>query len=222
MSAEDLQQEEKKERASLDKISENEAVEVLLDTFDYWVNEYAMHLKVGIIKENPRNPKKEKEDFNQKRQTYKSAILKTWQNITSNLVISSDESLEQIRAKLDELCGLHIFLEPFLRGKFKKDYGLGSLKTGVTKQSSQNYKPRELHTKLILSKVQNGISNARDCWKNLIYEGKNGNLIVEGDIVEINSFGKKNDQIKLKTKRIDEYEIDYETFARNFSYILNK
>ena len=50
MSAEDLQQEEKKERASLDKISENEAVEVLLDTFDYWVNEYAMHLKVGIIK----------------------------------------------------------------------------------------------------------------------------------------------------------------------------
>lgn len=60
MSAEDLQQEEKKERASLDKISENEAVEVLLDTFDYWVNEYAMHLKVGIIKENPRNPKRKK------------------------------------------------------------------------------------------------------------------------------------------------------------------
>ena len=122
-------------------------MEALLNTFDYWVNEYAMHLKVGIIKENPRNPKKEKSDFNQKRQTYKSAILKTWQNITSNLVISSDESLEQIRAKLDELCSLHIFLEPFLRGKFKKDYGLGSLKTGVTKQSSQNYKLRELHTK---------------------------------------------------------------------------
>ena len=64
MSSEDLRQEEKKERASLDKISENEVVETLLNTFDYWVNEYAMHQKFGIIKENPRNPKEEKSDFN--------------------------------------------------------------------------------------------------------------------------------------------------------------
>lgn len=222
MSSEDLQQEEKKEQASLDKISENEVVEALLNSFDYWVNEYAMHLKVGIIKENPRNPKKEKEDFNQKRQTYKSAILKTWQNITSILVICSDESLEQIRAKFDELCSLHIFLEPFLRGKFKKDYGLGRLKTGVNKQSSQNYEPRKLHTKLILCQVKNGTSTTEECWNNLIYEGKNGNLIVDGDIVEIYPEGKKNETMKIKTKRIDEYEIDYVTFARNFSYILNK
>ena len=136
MSSEDLQQDEKKERASLDKISENEAVEVLLNTFDYWVNEYAMHIKVGIIKENPRNPEKEKSDFDRKRQTYKSAILKTWQNITSNLAISSDESLEKISAKFDELCSLHKSLEPFLSGKFTMDCGLGSLKTGITKQNS--------------------------------------------------------------------------------------
>ena len=60
MNSEDLQQEEKKERASLDKISENEAVEVLLNTFDYWVNEYAMHLKVGIIKGKTEKPRKGK------------------------------------------------------------------------------------------------------------------------------------------------------------------
>ena len=166
-------------------------MEALLNTFDYWVSEYALHRKVGIIKQNPRNPEKEKSVLDRKHQTYQITVLKTWQNITSNLVISSDESLEKISAKFDELCSLHNFLEPFLRGKFKKDYGLGSLKTEVTKQSSQNYKPRELHTKLILSQVQNGTSNARACWNNLIYEGKNGNFIVEGDIVEINPFGKK-------------------------------
>ena len=145
-------------------------MEALLNTFDYWVSEYALHRKVGIIKQNLRNPEKEKSDFDRKRRTYESAILKTWQNITSNLVISSDESLEKISAKFDELCSLQKSLEPFLSGKFTKDCGLGSLKTGITKQNSQNYKPRELHTKLIFSQVQNGISNARDCWNNLIYE----------------------------------------------------
>jgi hypothetical protein len=32
----------------------------------------------------------------------------------------------------------------------------------------------------------------------------------------------KNDVMKLKSKRITEYGIDFETFARNFSYILKK
>ena len=43
MSSEDLQQGKKREQVSLDKLSEDEVVEFVLNSFDYLVSDYAMH-----------------------------------------------------------------------------------------------------------------------------------------------------------------------------------
>ena len=123
MSSEDLQQGKKREQVSLDKLSEDEVVEFVLNSFDHWVSDYAMHLKVGINQGESGNLELEKSRFHQKSRDCKGIILKTWQN-TINLATSSDKSFERVHAKFDELCSLHNFLEPFLRGEFGDSYGL--------------------------------------------------------------------------------------------------
>ena len=123
MSSEDLQQGKKRERVSLDKLSEDEVVEFVLNSFDHWVSDYAMHLKVGINPGESGNLELEKSRFHQKSRDCKGIVLRTWQNII-NLATSSDKSFEKVHAKFDELCSLHNFLEPCLRGEFGDSYGL--------------------------------------------------------------------------------------------------
>jgi|TARA_B100001093_G_scaffold437352_1_gene436222 hypothetical protein len=103
----------------------------------------------------------------------------------------SPENIEKVRNTLDDLMGDYDFLERKLRGRFGSVYGLEGFKTRSTKKKSKDYEPLRLHTKLIWSHVKNGTSKNRECWNNLIYEGKNGNLILDGDIVEIYPEGKK-------------------------------
>ena len=123
MSSEDQRQGKKREQVSLDKLSEDEVVGFVLNSFDHWVSDYAMHLKVGINQGESGNLELEKSRFHQKSRDCKGIILKTWQN-TINLATSSDKSFERVHAKFDELCSLHNFLEPFLRGEFGDSYGL--------------------------------------------------------------------------------------------------
>ena len=123
MSSEDQRQGKKREQVSLDKLSEDEVVGFVLNSFDHWVSDYAMHLKVGINQGESGNLELENSRFHQKSRDCKGIILKTWQN-TINLATSSDKSFERVHAKFDELCSLHNFLEPFLRGEFGDSYGL--------------------------------------------------------------------------------------------------
>ena len=76
MSSEDQRQGKKREQVSLDKLSEDEAVEFVLNSFDHWVRDYAMHLKVGINQGEFGNLKLEKSRFHQKSRDCKGIILK--------------------------------------------------------------------------------------------------------------------------------------------------
>ena len=123
MNSEDLQKGKKREQVLLDELSEDEVVGFVLNSFDYLVSDYAMHLKVGINQGESGNLELEKSRFHQKSRDCKGTILKTLQNII-NLATSSDKSFEKFRAKFDELRSLHNFLEPSLRGEFGDSYGL--------------------------------------------------------------------------------------------------
>ena len=93
----------------------------------------------------------EKSRFHQKSRDCKGTILKTWQNII-NLATSSDKSFEKVHAKFDELCSLHNFLEPFLRGEFGDSYGLQA------KAHSDELIPK-LQTKTELGKIRKVLGN---------------------------------------------------------------
>ena len=71
MSSEDLQQGKKREQVSLDKLSEDEVVEFVLNSFDHWVSDYAMHLKVGINQGESGNLKLENPDSTRKAEIVK-------------------------------------------------------------------------------------------------------------------------------------------------------
>ena len=146
MSSEDLQQGKKREQVSLDKLSEDEVVEFVLNSFDHWVSDYAMRLKVGINQGESGNLELEKSRFHRESRDCKGIILKTWQNII-NLATCSDKSFEKVHAKFDELCSLHNFLEPFLRGEFGDSYGLQA------KAHSDELIPK-LQTKTELGKIR--------------------------------------------------------------------
>ena len=63
MSSEDQRQGKKREQVSLDKLSEDEVVEFVLNSFDHWVSDYAMRLKVGINQGESGNLELEKSRF---------------------------------------------------------------------------------------------------------------------------------------------------------------
>ena len=217
--AEDKPQTEEELRFLEEILPQEKMVESLLEGFKSWVQQY----KRVVIDESPPMAQGDipiASDKQTQSSQLEKAFLDAWEIIITKVV--SPENIEQVRNTLDDLMGDYDFLERKLRGRFGINYGLEGFKTRSTKKKPKDYEPRKLHTKLILSQVKNGTSTTEECWNNLIYEGKNGNLIVDGNIVEIYPEGKKNEAMKLKSKRIDEYEIDYETFARNFSYILNK
>ena len=162
----------------LEKLPQEKLVESLLGGFKGWVQQYQEHL------DSPISSNKRKQSSQ-----LQKAFLDAWEIIITKVV--SPENIEQVRNTLDDLIGDYDFLERKLRGRFGDNYGLEGFKTRSTKKKSKDYEPRKLHTKLILSQVKNGTSKTEECWNNLIYEGKNGKLILDGDIIEICPEGKK-------------------------------
>ena len=80
MSSEDQRQGKKREQVSLDKLSEDEVVGFVLNSFDHWVSDYAMHQKVGINQEVSENFKLKKSRFHQKSRDCKEIIWTLAQN----------------------------------------------------------------------------------------------------------------------------------------------